>query len=118
MFAPDTGRFPQLKGQAAELRGLGKPLRHIWEKKMDYGNRQHRLVRMGLAASVTLEEIIDRNVGKPCLVGGEKELFVKTCWEFAGCINGLGGVLPHQRDVAVSLHYETALPNPLRIGVR
>ena len=57
MFKQDN--FPKLKGRAAEIRWLVKPLMTVFGRHMDRNNAQHRYVYAGLRFSFIVEEILD-----------------------------------------------------------
>ena len=90
MFAPAAGRFPVLKGKAAEVRSLARPLLKVWEAKMDVSDRQHRLVRLALHSSAELENILDQHSSEYRLSGESSEAFRKLCWSYAACVSALG----------------------------
>ena len=62
MFAGLPHHFPKLKGRAAEIRNLGRPLLHVVDELLDMTSLTNRQIRLGLKLSVRMEEIIDEHV--------------------------------------------------------
>lgn len=67
-----VGRYPKLRGKAAEIKRLGPALLHVWSEVMDVGpmvghgvvaerRRYHRRVKMALSYSVAMDDIIDEH---------------------------------------------------------
>lgn len=56
--------YPKLKGRAAELRHLGRPLLLLWRKWMDRGDIQHKQIEIALDCSARMEEIVSGDLDK------------------------------------------------------
>ena len=97
-------KFPLLKGKAAEVKSLGKPLLALWEEKMHVVSKTHRLVRLALKATVDMEAVLDRSVGKYRLQGADAKLFKDSAFQFAACLTALG---QHFHPRAIFLYHYT-----------
>ena len=97
MFVPTREKIPMLKGQAAEIKALGKPLLEIWEMKMSMTNQHHRLVRLALQACVQLDVTLDANKGHYRLIGEAEATFRRSCWSYIACVSALGNYFHRTR---------------------
>lgn len=59
MFRPSSGKFPQLKGKAAEVRHLVAVMHTVFARYMDQTNRQHQQVNLCLELASRAENILD-----------------------------------------------------------
>ena len=65
MYVADGG-FPRLKGQAAEIRRVVRPLMHVFKLHMDVRRREHRLILLGLQTSLNMEDTLDMHASEYC----------------------------------------------------
>ena len=72
---------PKLKGKAAEVRHLGKPLLAAWTKWSDTDNIFHRRVGLALKLNIEMEDILSRTPGNK-LPPPKATEFVKKSVEF------------------------------------
>ena len=63
MFFTKKSQFTCLKGKAAEIRNLAKPLLDVFSMFMDDSNRIHKLILLGLQLSVRFEQLLDSHLG-------------------------------------------------------
>ena len=98
MFDKGGNDFPQLKGRAAEIRHLGRALFNVFVTYMSADNREHRFIKMGLEASVRMEDILDSTVGQYTLSGNEYSEFVDAAFAFLGAQTALGNIF-HPRAI-------------------
>lgn len=66
MFYHGKKEWPALKGRAAEVRAIGKPLLEVWKLHMD-GTTQHRQIKLALQASIEMEDILINTRGRNVL---------------------------------------------------
>ena len=85
-----AGEFPELKGRAAEIRHLGKPLLAVWEKHFRPNNKEHRLVRLALQASVGIEHVLDVAQGDIVLGDAAANALLEHCFKLVALITCLG----------------------------
>ena len=94
---------------------FGKPLLTIWERKMDPGFQQHRLIRFALKASVGLEDILDEHASDFRLMGEVASTFKDLCYQMVACVSALGQYY-HPKNiwlfhVTIKAHYILHLGN-------
>ena len=53
--------YPKLRGKAAEIKGFGAVLLHLWSAKMDKSDGQHKRIRLLLKKNVEMEQILERS---------------------------------------------------------
>eukprot|EP00438_Fugacium_kawagutii_P002248 Skav227464 [mRNA] locus=scaffold2491:304236:304937:- [translate_table: standard] len=58
MFQKQSG-FPKLKGRAADIRGLDKAMKALWETYMDAANEQHQQIAVMLTLHVDIRNLLD-----------------------------------------------------------
>lgn len=76
MFHPQPGKFPALKGKAAETRHLAPVLASVFQSLMNVSDKQHRQVKLGLCAMARIEAILDDHADDyrlPASAAGEVE---------------------------------------------
>ena len=92
MFAPATGQFPRLKGRGAEVRGLGRPLLHVFRILMDASSMQQRQMRLALEFLAKLEDLLDQHTPNiwrwPAAASAA---FLDATIKFLACQTALGG---------------------------
>jgi len=84
-----ANEFPKLKGRAAEIRHLGRPLWHVFQAHMDNAQEVHRWVSLGLKYSVALEEILDAHPAASCLPADSGADFLETIYKFLAVLTAL-----------------------------
>ena len=90
MFVPPPEKFPSLKGKANEIKRLAGPLSQVWQKYYSVADKQHRLVRLALLASVELDLILDRHEDDFVLGGDDARRFKDLCFQYTACVSSLG----------------------------
>ena len=110
-----AGEFPELKGRAAEIRHLGKPLLAVWNKHFHPGNREHRLVRLALQASVGIEDVLDVAQGDFVLGDAAANALREHCFNLMALATCLGN-LYHPRHVKL-FHYTIKCHYILHLGL-
>ena len=95
MFEPGAVRrgraqFPCMKGKAAEIKSLCRPLLEIWTSMMDGGDRQHRQVRIALMASMELEDLMRANKHNYRFFGDDAARFKDNVYKYVGAVSALG----------------------------
>ena len=85
------GQFPRLKGRAAEIRALGKPLAHVWEMYRNPTDMQHTQVSLALRKNIAMEDILEDNKSNIVLPRLEYERFRRAGFDFLVLFNALGG---------------------------
>ena len=88
MYLGDGG-FPRLKGRAAEIRWFVRPLIEVFKVHMDDSIREHRLVLLGLEASLKLENILADHTSEFCWALDVHLDFLKTTYDFLGLLTAL-----------------------------
>ena len=58
MFQPKNG-FPKMRGRAADIASLAKPLLDLWTEKMNPGDEQHIRVKLFLKLNWELKEVLE-----------------------------------------------------------
>lgn len=74
--------FPLLKGKAAELRHLLKPMLRVCEAFLDAGDRIHQQIVMALRKLIVLEDILTAHRDAYKLPADVASLFEKNCQDF------------------------------------
>ena len=110
-----AGEFPELKGRAAEIRHLGKPLLAVWNKHFHAGNREHRLVRLALQASVGIEDVLDVAQGDFVLGDAAGNALLEHCFNLMALITSLGNFY-HPRHIKL-FHYTIKCHYILHLGL-
>ena len=82
MFKGKPDKFPKLKGRAAEIRHLGRPLLAMWQTAMDDDDTMHNLVLICLQASVLMENILDDTAGEYKLEPGLAGKFMAAALDY------------------------------------
>lgn len=59
MFHPQAGKFPILKGKAAEIRCVVPAIASVFESAMSASDTQHQQVHAGLKMAIQMEKILD-----------------------------------------------------------
>lgn len=62
MFVNETS-YHQLRGRAAEIKGLGKPLLKVWEHYMNKALSMHNRIRLMLQLNCDLDDQLDSHKG-------------------------------------------------------
>ena len=89
-FVPAAENFPILKGKAAEVASLIKPLLALWLEAMDSSIRVHRMVRLCLTAIDEMEDVLGRNRTAFRLRGEAATCFRTQCYNLAAFVTALG----------------------------
>jgi hypothetical protein len=77
MFNPGLAKFPKLKGKAAEIRDVGRPLLHILRPFIDMTKREHRWMIEAIEYNVRMEDLYLEHIDKYRLpLASAKELFM------------------------------------------
>lgn len=63
MFQRQTG-FPKLKGRAADIRGVDKAMKAVWEQYMDSTILQHQQIAVMLTLNVHIRDLLDQHSPK------------------------------------------------------
>ena len=79
VFLRNKGKFPKLRGKAAEVKSLGPGLLSLWENKMNEHLAVHRKVCIMLKANCHLEEILAEHKDEWALPAGPAIEFEETC---------------------------------------
>lgn len=79
MFLRNKGKYPKLRGKAAEVKSLGPGLVSLWENKMNEHLAVHRKVLIMLKANCRLEEILAEHKDEWALPAGPAIEFEETC---------------------------------------
>lgn len=79
MFIRNKGKYPKLRGKAAEVKSLGPGLLALWEDKMNPNLAIHRQVRLMLRANCRMEEILSENKDEWVLPASAAVEFEETC---------------------------------------
>ena len=74
---PQTNKL-SLRGKAAEIRGLARPLLHIWSGKMTQGLETHRRIRLLLKLNWKLEDMLGQFKGSFNMPGPDAAVFGDT----------------------------------------
>lgn len=90
MFHAAPGKFPFLKGKAAEVRNIVPALQHVFGAMMDASNREHQQVKLGLDMAVRAEEILDEHATEYCLPLGAQQEFAKSLTSLIQLQSALG----------------------------
>ena len=98
-----------MKGRAAEVKTLGRPLRHVWKMHMVRGDTHHENVLLALDLNCRLEQILDENpdcIRLPPVAATE---FEQSAFAFCVVYNALATHHNLQRkmifDITVKHHY-------------
>ncbi len=86
----NPGGFPRLKGRGAEIRHLAAPLHFVFCKHMDEANKQHRQIKLALAFSVELEEMLDSFADAYTFPQDVADRFLRSCYSFVALVSALG----------------------------
>ena len=103
--------FPRLKGKAAELRHLARPLLVVWRRFMDRTNVQHKQIEIALDCSGDMEEIVSCHTDKPRLPPGLRKKLQERGNLFLVMFNAIAShysnVAPAKRlfDITIKAHY-------------
>lgn len=107
MFLVD-GDFPKLKGRAAEVRCVGKPLTEVFRQAMNTHDPIHRLVYLGLTMLTKMEDIVATDAGYSLSNESHKE-FVSSAYSFLAILTKLGhhfhGNGPPMFHFTIKCHY-------------
>lgn len=79
MFMRTKGRFPKLRGKAAEVKHLGPAITALWESKMNVHVATHRKIRLMLRANCRMEELLSEHKEDWALPAGAAVEFENTC---------------------------------------
>ena len=94
MFTPTAAatraRFPCLKGKAAEVKSLAKPLLSLWGRYMDHGSKQHRTVRILLTTSVKMEHMMETHKSYFRIPSDDAKIFKDTVYQYVAATSSLG----------------------------
>lgn len=106
--APRT-EFPRLKGRAAEVRACLPGLLAAWERVASPGNEFHQLVKVGLRASIGMDQVLEDNPTCWRLTGAAAAAFRKCTWRFLAVFSALAR-LANERgqrlfNVTMKAHY-------------
>ena len=99
----DPGKFATLKGRAAEIRHLGRPLLAVWGQYLDATNPRHRMIRLALQASVGIEDTLDAAQGDFVLGEAAADALEEHCFNLMALVACLGNYY-HPRHVHL-FHY-------------
>jgi hypothetical protein len=108
MFVSSSG-FPKLKGSAAAVRHIGKPLLHTFEQHMDPSNDDRRRILLGLRMSTRFEDILSDSSHLFKLPDAAHRDLVDTTLAFLNIVTSLGNSF-HSRgelyfNFTVKFHY-------------
>ena len=106
MFQSGPGGYPRLKGKAAEIRHVLKPIMNVWEESCDPANVDHATVLLALQTSARMDEILDEypsaNVFPPAI--GEE--FFQNCVLHCQCQTKLSNYMDIKSfNVTQKLHF-------------
>ena len=109
MYTSSETNFPSLKGKAAEIRHLAKPLASTFESMMDPGDAQHKQVRALLQSAVQLEELLGQYKLSYRFPDQAAQKWNQTCFVFVQLNTALGNYY-HSRGIflfhnTVKFHY-------------
>ena len=79
MFIRARGRFPKLRGKAAEVKHLGPALLALWEEYMKPHLAVHRQIRLMLRANCRLEALLAEHKNEWALPTSAAIEFEETC---------------------------------------
>ena len=100
--------FPRLKGRAAEIRHVGKPLLEAAKEFLDEGNEQRVQIVMALQFSVRMEDILDETAGMYKLPPALADEFEDCAYYFLALNTALGRYFhqtQHLFHTTIKFHY-------------
>lgn len=96
----DSDHFPSLKGKAAEMRWLAKPMSLVWQDFMDPALQLHRQIKMLLDQAALIEELLDAHPAELVLPPGVGQQFAKACFRYNQLLTAVGS-WHHERGLVV-----------------
>ena len=109
MFVPKAGKFPKLKGKAAEIRHLARPLMEVARGLLDLSRIEQRQILLALQCCADMEDLIDAHTDAFARPADAADNFQENvinflAWETALHRRFLGGgyMIWH---VTIKLHY-------------
>lgn len=104
MFHPARGKFPLLKGKAAEVRHIVPALQSVFGALMDPSNREQQQAKLGLDMAAKVEGLLDDYAGAYCLPPAAQH-------EFSGALTSLiqlqGSLAQHFHNQGIYLFHFT-----------
>ena len=85
MWHRGPNMFPCLKGKAAEVKDLVRPLQIVFAKEMDATKPEHVIMNVGLKASAHMDEIIDQHKSDAVLPPESATKLRETIFCFLRC---------------------------------
>ena len=84
---PNLGGFPELRGQASEIKHISKALLLLCDQGRSIGDRLHDYIYMGLEASYKLEEILEFHRGEYNLPAEASRHFIRYALQYCQSCN-------------------------------
>ena len=97
MFDNGNDRFPILKGRAAQIRHLGRPLLECFRRICDASRRVDRIIIKAMEASVAIDDVINETIGHYTIEEPRWTQMVEACDAYTLSVTALRGCLARGR---------------------
>ena len=90
MFAESASGFPILRGKAAEVRNIGKPLLKVFVQHMNPKLRSHKNIKLAMQLSTRFEDILDEHEDEWVLPPAGQDELLKCAVGFCQACTAIG----------------------------
>ena len=103
MFYNGENSFPKLKGKAAEINHITKPLLAVWTRHMDHGNTQHRQIKLALQLSCRFDQILAEHKAEYVIRNPYHDELVKCAFGMNQALTSLGNFYHAKHHVVFNM---------------